>query len=268
MSWGFCFSDQLGLREAARRVRALLARAVPLLAVAKPRDGRDSHGKLSTGHESAQEESIYYRAVLTRMCPWPWWRGHLGRVADHVGKMPASPHETHAIETRNFTYSEDTFMLQFSFVPKPKKPWFSLLNLLVVSIANAALWSLSAQEAKASVYEGFGATTPGGAQLSRVGFLRGKGHLVYHYQFYIFVRRAGPQFGDETPRGQAPVVEQRHQDSDPALAKHADQAQPRHPALTGGRQESGWQQRQRADWEGVLCFPAHAEQPQGGYRHG
>ena len=55
-------------------------------------------------------------------------------------------------------------MFPFSFVPKPKKPWFSLLNLLVVSIASAALWSLSAQEAKASVYEGFGATTPGGAQ--------------------------------------------------------------------------------------------------------
>ncbi len=68
-------------------------------------------------------------------------------------------------------------------------------------------------------------------RLSRVGFLRGKGHLVYPCQFYIFVRRAGPQFGDETPRGQAPVVEQRHQDSDPALAKHADQAQPRRLAL-------------------------------------
>src|SRR5262249_9796746 len=27
---------------------------------------------------------------LSRYCS-PWWRGHLGRVTDHAGKMPASP---------------------------------------------------------------------------------------------------------------------------------------------------------------------------------
>jgi hypothetical protein len=26
-----------------------------------------------------------------RCVPMPWWRGHLGHVADHAGKMPAPP---------------------------------------------------------------------------------------------------------------------------------------------------------------------------------
>src|SRR6266545_2992 len=103
--------------------------------------------------------------------------------------------------------------------------------------------------------------------LSGVGLLRSKRHLMTHSWFCFSLLGTGPRFGYEAADGQALVVEERHEDSEPALAKDADQPQPCGLALAWERQEVGGQQRQRADRDSILGCPAHAEQPQGGHGH-
>ena len=37
------------------------------------------------------ENVLTYSGFRSNVPPMLWWRGHLGRVADHAGKMPAPP---------------------------------------------------------------------------------------------------------------------------------------------------------------------------------
>ena len=61
-----------------------------------------------------------------------------------------------------------------------------------------------------------------GGQLSGVGFLRGQKHLGSSSQCVILISLR-PWLGTKRP-GETLLIEQGHQDRDPALAKDTDQA--------------------------------------------
>jgi hypothetical protein len=73
-----------------------------------------------------------------------------------------------------------------------------------------------------------------------------------------------PGFWHQAPCGQRCVVEQRHQEATPPLAKDAHQSNagrsPR-PPLLGYQRRDVWD---RAGRDGLLCCPTDAQQPQGG----
>ncbi len=63
-------------------------------------------------------------------------------------------------------------------LPKRTKPRFSLLWLFALCITNVGLWLWGGQATEAAIYQGFGATTPGGAKGVVVHVTNGDTSLV------------------------------------------------------------------------------------------
>ena len=90
---------------------------------------------------------------------------------------------------------------------------------------------------------------------------------MIHAEFCCSVLGAGPRFGHEATDGQPPLIEQRYQDEDPAVAKDTDQAPGCRSTRAVWRPELGRPRRQRAHWDPFLCCAADAEPPPGCDRH-
>lgn len=85
--------------------------------------------------------------------------------------------------------------------------------------------------------------------------------MVIHSQFEFSQFGAGPRLGNETANRQAVVIEQRHQDEDPPLAKDTDQSQLGGPTLAVGQEPSAGQRQQGLGGDRRVGCSADTEKP-------
>ena len=84
----------------------------------------------------------------------------------------------------------------------------------------------------------------------------------------VILNSLRPRLWNEAATREPTLIEQRHEDGDPALAKDTDQAELGCGPWPGGRTVIIRQRQQRTHWQCVLSHTPNTEQPQRRHRHG